>query len=321
MHITLEIIAGPDSGQSCRVLQFPFVIGRHSQCNLVLSDLAVSRRHAVLRAENGQVLLEDLQSRQGTRLGNQRIMRQVLPVGISEVDLASTRLRVRLEPPKSQPADADATAETPLLRPFAGGAQFTARNVGERAVLYESVGPHPPVGQLAIALAHLRPALLAVDVAARDLLDPDQFATAPKLCDWLADDVTDTTSPRLLPLPGDVTLFEGLADADASIIYVGDSQEDIARRLRTLARLRESPEDSPHAPVILPLARPSLIRDFIAFGGADMADKILDGLRAVLMEGKTPDSWCALGTSSLQAPLAHFGYQNASPPADANPPS
>jgi hypothetical protein len=51
-----------------------YVVGRGSACDLVLSDLTVSRVHAELRHEDDQWLLVDLGSLNGTRLNGWRLV-------------------------------------------------------------------------------------------------------------------------------------------------------------------------------------------------------------------------------------------------------
>ena len=48
-------------------------IGRSPDCNIFLDDVTVSRKHAVLIEENGQVSIEDLGSLNGTFVNRRRI--------------------------------------------------------------------------------------------------------------------------------------------------------------------------------------------------------------------------------------------------------
>jgi pSer/pThr/pTyr-binding forkhead associated (FHA) protein len=48
-------------------------IGRSPDCNIFLDDVTVSRKHAVLIEENGQVSIEDLGSLNGTFVNRKRI--------------------------------------------------------------------------------------------------------------------------------------------------------------------------------------------------------------------------------------------------------
>ena len=74
----LEILEGPDIRQSFPLLRDDFHIGRHSQCEIVLHDPEISRRHLKLSREERGWLLDDLGSTNGTWVNGQRITRQVV---------------------------------------------------------------------------------------------------------------------------------------------------------------------------------------------------------------------------------------------------
>lgn len=62
------------------------VFGREAGCTVVLADGRVSRRHAVLRLKNNEILVSDLGSRNGTSVDGKRIEPNVLsPVGATSV--------------------------------------------------------------------------------------------------------------------------------------------------------------------------------------------------------------------------------------------
>lgn len=60
------------------------VIGRHPDCQIIVDEGAISRRHARIYSDNGQHLIEDLQSRNGTRVNN-RLIHQ--PIRLFDGDL------------------------------------------------------------------------------------------------------------------------------------------------------------------------------------------------------------------------------------------
>jgi hypothetical protein len=89
-----------------------FTIGRTRECDLCLTDLSVSRMHALLvRREDGWVL-SDLGSHNGTRL-NGWLVREPVPVRPGDrVEFGSTAFIVQGDPP-GEPAQEQAAADQP----------------------------------------------------------------------------------------------------------------------------------------------------------------------------------------------------------------
>jgi FHA domain len=69
------------------------LIGRHLNCDVVLSDLQISRRHARLRFRDGRWILQDLESRNGTAVNGTRVGRCELRSG-DRITIGSRRLIV-----------------------------------------------------------------------------------------------------------------------------------------------------------------------------------------------------------------------------------
>jgi hypothetical protein len=74
----------------------PFVIGRSRECDLVLDDPNVSRRHAELRREDGAWAVRDLGSTNGIKLNGQRSRGGRLSPG-DEITLGLSRLTFEQE--------------------------------------------------------------------------------------------------------------------------------------------------------------------------------------------------------------------------------
>ena len=72
------------------------VIGRGDQANLRLPDVGISRRHARLDFDGGQVVLTDLGSTNGTMVNGQRVSAVALNPG-DMIQLGTTTLTFRVD--------------------------------------------------------------------------------------------------------------------------------------------------------------------------------------------------------------------------------
>jgi pSer/pThr/pTyr-binding forkhead associated (FHA) protein len=75
----------------------PVRIGRAPECELVLKDSLVSRKHARLHARDGVVVLTDLGSTNGTRVNGHRVTELVLGEG-DRIQIGETSLVVEAAP-------------------------------------------------------------------------------------------------------------------------------------------------------------------------------------------------------------------------------
>jgi phosphoserine phosphatase RsbU/P len=73
------IVVNPSGNRNRLAIQkTPFVIGRQSDCDLVLRDNRVSRQHARIVEDNGGWYIEDLGSRHGINVNGDSVKRQLL---------------------------------------------------------------------------------------------------------------------------------------------------------------------------------------------------------------------------------------------------
>lgn len=78
----LVIKSGPRPGQQFGLTRGRNTIGRDgTRCDIVLDDRAVSAEHARINFENGQFVIYDLASLNGTFVNRQRVQRQLLMDG------------------------------------------------------------------------------------------------------------------------------------------------------------------------------------------------------------------------------------------------
>jgi hypothetical protein len=90
-HAVLVIKKGPDAGMSFTIDRDNIVIGRHPGSDIFLDDITVSRRHAEIRRSDGDFVLTDTGSLNGTYLNRERVESTVLKNG-DEIQIGKFRL-------------------------------------------------------------------------------------------------------------------------------------------------------------------------------------------------------------------------------------
>lgn len=105
-EITAQVRPGPGAGPVARLVlpdgsrhpigDAPVVLGRLPGCDVVLDDPNVSRRHAEIRCDDGQVVLTDLGSTNGTLVNGVPTRSQRLADG-DQITLGRTTIAVELE--------------------------------------------------------------------------------------------------------------------------------------------------------------------------------------------------------------------------------
>jgi len=99
MSIDLVVLGGADKGKAYELLKGETVIGRSDEADIRIPDLMISRRHARLTVDGYVVTINDLDSRNGVFVGDQRIKSIVLPIpakftlGTIEFDLVPRQVR------------------------------------------------------------------------------------------------------------------------------------------------------------------------------------------------------------------------------------
>lgn len=83
------------AGHAFELREGPLVLGRSADCNLVLDDALVSRRHAQLRVEHGHVVVEDLKSANGVLVNDERITSTRVLVPGDRIDVGKQQMVIR----------------------------------------------------------------------------------------------------------------------------------------------------------------------------------------------------------------------------------
>jgi DNA-binding NtrC family response regulator len=94
VQATVTVIEGPDLGLAFPLTETPVRLGKSRECEIVLTDRAVSGRHLELRLDGSSVRLKDLGSTNGTYVGEARVIESVVPAG-SVITVGRTRLHLR----------------------------------------------------------------------------------------------------------------------------------------------------------------------------------------------------------------------------------
>jgi pSer/pThr/pTyr-binding forkhead associated (FHA) protein len=108
LRISLTVLEGKDVGKTVVVDKPDFIIGREN-ADMVLNDVQVSRKHAVLQLHDRRIVLKDLGSTNGTFIGNRQIKEEELK-HLDEISIGGTRLLVTIfETPDTIPDNAGGT--------------------------------------------------------------------------------------------------------------------------------------------------------------------------------------------------------------------
>jgi predicted component of type VI protein secretion system len=84
----LLVIEGPGPNQRVLIEQEIVMIGRDEDCDLMIPDRQVSRRHARVRLEEGRCFLEDLGSKNGTFVNGQELVGPYLLQDGDKIEIA-----------------------------------------------------------------------------------------------------------------------------------------------------------------------------------------------------------------------------------------
>jgi predicted component of type VI protein secretion system len=94
VKITLQVPETCELAQDIVVDRFPFLVGRCPKSDYVLNSAFVSRKHFQLIAQGDTVLIQDLESHNGTFLNGKRISAPVPVQPGDEVNLGPVSFRV-----------------------------------------------------------------------------------------------------------------------------------------------------------------------------------------------------------------------------------
>ena len=140
MQASFTVISGPHHGQTFQVPRGKFIIGRETDCHLVLASSSISRHHCVFLLDDYTLRVRDLASKNGTfvnrdqtRLGERilihgdtvrvgdMVIRVELESGSGSSEAAS--LETKDMEPETQQLDGRPGQEPQVEQPFPADAQ------------------------------------------------------------------------------------------------------------------------------------------------------------------------------------------------------
>ncbi|MCS6912257.1 MAG: FHA domain-containing protein [Myxococcota bacterium] len=120
----LHVIGGNDRGKQCELSRLVTQVGRGADQDLVLADIAVSRRHLKIYLQPNGYRLQDLGSGNGTLINGKRTDEAMLVDG-DQIEVGNTLLRFEHPPSRPQeaaPPYASAAAPVVAVPPYASAA-------------------------------------------------------------------------------------------------------------------------------------------------------------------------------------------------------
>src|SRR3954470_24003242 len=138
-NVTFLVLEGVDKGRVFRDLPIPVTIGREEGNALRLNDERISRYHAKVQVEDGDIILTDLDSTNGTRVNGTAIQIRRLRPG-DQVSIGRTMLlfgtmeEIASRGAASVPAHGEAQAQTIRAEELAAASGRVAAASGKRVV-------------------------------------------------------------------------------------------------------------------------------------------------------------------------------------------
>lgn len=173
MALHLQILLGRERGRVISLAGGTYVVGRGEDGDIVLQSDLVSRVHARITAGPSELLVEDLESSNGTFLNGSRVVGEN-KVGVGEVlSIGDVVCRVYGNPPTELPAGAAPGVITGNLTEIPPASVIRAIGVLKRTGFLNLTSP-PLLGRIAFTRGHVG----EVVVDTRKTRDPIQAITA-----------------------------------------------------------------------------------------------------------------------------------------------
>jgi hypothetical protein len=159
----LHVVGGNDRGKLFELTLAEMRIGRGTDQDIVLADIAVSRRHVTIQLENGRYRLRDLGSGNGTLLNGERVESVLLSDG-DQIEIGNTLMRFD-HPPSRGMGKGGSTPKPTLAAPFGQAEESgfpSGPNIPSLAAPVQQAQPSVPSYRSPPTLMPLRPGMLSL---------------------------------------------------------------------------------------------------------------------------------------------------------------
>lgn len=233
----LKVLEGDIPGRIVVLNLEKMVLGRHPDCNIVVDNAAVSRRHAQFLENHGTYYVEDLHSRNGTLVNGQRIDGRTEMHDTDVVKVCDVLFRFHTgAPPNISPTSVARSAETQ-----------TIENETVRGLKSEELPPTPeplPVNNgdsHSSVISSLDASSSATQISLNVRPEAKLSAVLAIGQDLAAAIQVDDVLPRILE-----SLFQIFPQADRGIVLLQDRESE---HLIVKATKSRNPADADSAPV------------------------------------------------------------------------
>lgn len=343
MMAIIEVQSGPSKGYKQILREGQEVeFGRTEWADVVLPDEKMSGVHFAVEANEGRLVLRDRDSTNGTILNGEYVKEAVLGSG-DEFVAGQTHFIITIRqqsatweevPGKNSGATGGATMEIvrdlARLPPDMADKQIACdlEHCESGLVLFrggEFGQPDQPStpSEVAARLAYRWPQYLIVDFQKAELPIPEGLTDPAVLFDWLPEEVAVQNSPLVVPPLPELEvagLIDGAWDKDAVIcLYTEQPADTLVAHLREATRYniqgRLSGEGQPKS--MLGYCWPGVLAQLLAFRSSEFAERLLNGIEAVLQE--VPDfagTWQLFGRGDLPQHLTQLEIKQMEPGAE-----
>lgn len=219
----LLVTRGPQKGAVFEIAQPQVHIGRESANDIEIRDLAVSRRHCVVRAHGSGYILASLESKNGTGVNGVPVGEHILADG-DEITIGDTTLRFLLTEPEPVPVpidtsklSAEITSRVPLAE-LSEEPTGTLRYLGALLQVSRTLGNSVDIETVQRRFVEAALAFTGADRATLIRPDPDLAGS------WHCCAACDATGKAVKPFPISSTVLKEVSQ-DCTAILIEEMNE------------------------------------------------------------------------------------------------